>query len=111
MKILPLMLLPLSLFADGNPSRVPPGNSQAPATAPNTPAAYVDPVNTYLALYDTNHDGRLDASELKRMAILDPAAYTIASAFVDNRGQLGVDQIAAWRNFLKAKSTQKPAGA
>jgi hypothetical protein len=76
----------------------------------NTPAPYVDPVNKYLSLYDTNHDGRLEADELKKMAILDPAAYQQAMAFADSRGQLGIDELNQWRAFLKAQSqAQSPS--
>jgi len=82
------------------------GTTTNSSTTPATPK-YIDPVNGYMTLYDTNHDGKLDASELKKMSILDPAAYQIASAFVNSRGILGVDEISQWRLFLKAKSQTK----
>jgi len=49
----------------------------------------------------------LDATELKKMSILDPAAYQQAQAFADARGQLGIDELNSWRAFLKAQSQQK----
>jgi hypothetical protein len=81
------------------------GNNNNNST-PTTPR-YVDPVNGYLSLYDTNHDGKLEADELKRMSVLDPASYAQAMAFADSRGELGIDELNAWRTFLKAQYLQK----
>ena len=101
-----LSILSVSIYAANNNSGNNSGNNnQSNSSTTTTKPAYVDPVNSYMTLYDTNHDGKLEVNELKRMAILDPAAYQIAQAFVNSRGELGIDEIAAWRIFLKSKAT------
>lgn len=100
-----LSILSVSIYAANNNSGNNSGNNNQSNSSTTTKPAYIDPVNGYMNLYDTNHDGKLEADELKKMAILDPAAYQIAQAFVNSRGELDVDAISQWRIYLKSKAT------
>lgn len=111
-KPLLLLLCPLYLFAAGfnsggnnNPNGNQPGNP--PTNQPPPAPKYIDPVNGYMVLYDTNHDGRLDKDELKKMSVLDPTVYAQAMVFADKNGVLGLDELNSWRTFLKAQWTIK----
>ena len=103
-----LSILSVSIYAAGFNGGAGTAGTTTNSSSTTTPKpAYVDPVNTYMTLYDTNHDGKLEVNELKKMAILDPAAYQIVIAFANSRGELGVDEISQLRIFLRSKA--KPA--
>lgn len=104
-KPLLFVLLSIPLFAARQPGNMGNPNNSNPAPSTQTPVApkYVDPVDGYLKLYDTNHSGRLDKDAMKKMSILDPTVYTQAMVFANDRGELEIDQLTAWRNYCDGR--------
>lgn len=79
-----------------------------------TPAPIVpNPVAVLVNKYDTDHDGKLDKFELKKLQDENPTAYGQAMAFdADKDGTLDVAEIAAWINSGTPKvAPGKAAGA
>lgn len=86
--------------------------------APKTVPPVVNYVDTMLAKYDIDHDGQLEKEEMHQMWLNDHDLCVEALKF-DTAHTLALDanEVAAWKDFAKAKlaaaaaaAAAKPAG-
>lgn len=83
-------------------------NGATTAPAPLLP----NPVAALVNKYDTDHDGKLDKFELKKLQDENPTAYAQAMTFdTDKNGALDVKEIAAWINSGESKAAPGKPGA
>ena len=57
-----------------------------------------NPVTALIAKYDTDHDGKIDRFEIKKMQTDEPDVYADAITFdADHDGWLNVQEVTAWK--------------
>lgn len=100
MKAAILLLALLSVSAKGGAAG---GTKAVPPPPPN-------PVDVILNLYDTNHNGRLEKDELKRMHDLEPDKCAAALKWdLDKSLSLDSSEVTAWKDFEHKKAAAKPS--